>query len=493
MSTVALILAAGEGTRMKSDVPKVAHRILGEPLVRYVVDAARAAGCERVVAITGHRAEVVEELLDGVETVRQPEQLGTGHAVMCARDALAGFEGSLLVLSGDTPLVRAETLAGLVAMRESSGAALTLLTTHLHDPSGYGRITRNRDGAVSGIVEHKDLAPDQHSLTEVNTGTYCFEAGVLFAHLDWLTTENAQGEYYLTDMVRLFNDEGMLVTALSAEEPLETLGINSRVQLAEAGAVLQQRINTGHMLAGVTMVAPDLVWVGPHVVLGRDVELLPMTFLLGHTTAADGAVIGPNSRLTDSSVGEGARVDASVLAEAVVGPGASVGPVAYLRPGAVLEARAKAGTCVEIKTSRLGEDSMVPHLSYIGDADIGADVNVGAGTITCNYDGAATHGTVIEDSAFIGSDTMLVAPVRIGRGAATGAGSAISHDVPAGALGIERAEQRTVDGWADRRRVAREGMAPDAQASDAAGEAGDAAGASGDATNEVRESRGSDG
>ena len=453
MSPVALVLAAGEGTRMKSTVPKVAHRILGEPLVRYVVDAARDAGCERVVVITGHRAEVVEALLNDSETIRQDRQLGTGHAVMCARDALAGVEGSLLVLSGDTPIVRSDTLAGLIALRESSGAALTLLTTHLHDPSGYGRIVRDRDGAVSGIVEHKDLAPDQHALNEVNTGTYCFDAAVMFAHLDRLTTQNAQGEYYLTDLVRVFNDEGLLVTALAADEPLETLGINSRVQLAEAARVLQQRINTRHMLQGVTMTAPDLVWVGPHVTLGRDVELLPMTFLLGTTSIGDGAVIGPNSRVTDSVVGAEAWVDSSVVVEAVVGAEAKVGPVAYLRPGAVLEARAKAGTCVEIKKSHIGEGSKIPHLSYIGDAVIGAGVNVGAGTITCNYDGFSKNTTVVEDGAFIGSDTMLVAPVRIGQDAVTGAGSAISRDVPAGALGIERAEQRNVDGWTAKRRA----------------------------------------
>jgi len=455
MSATALILAAGEGTRMKSATPKVAHAILGEPLVRYVVDAARDAGCERIVVITGHSAEEVENLLEDVECVRQSDQLGTGHAVMCARDSLSGFEGSLLVLSGDTPLLQAETLAGLVAMRETSGAALTLLTTHLHDPSGYGRIVRDRDGAVEAIVEHKDLAPEQHELTEVNTGTYCFDAAVLFAHLDRLTTQNAQGEYYLTDMVQVFNDEGLLVTALPAEDPLETLGVNSRVQLAEAADVLQGRINTAHMLMGVTMISPGLVWIGPHVSLGRDVELLPMVFLFGNTSVADGAIIGPNSRLTDSAVGEDARVDSSVLVEATVGPGASVGPLAYLRPGAVLGAGAKAGMCVEIKTSRVGANSKVPHLSYIGDALIGEGVNVGAGTITCNYDGAAKHATVIEDGAFIGSDTMLVAPVRIGRGAVTGAGSAISRDVPAGALGIERAEQRTVEGWAATHRVAR--------------------------------------
>ena len=357
MSAVALILAAGEGTRMKSGLPKVAHEILGVPMVRYAVEAARAAGCERVIAVTGHGAEVVDALLTGVEVVHQDEQLGTGHAVMCAHGVLADFSGSLVVLSGDTPLLRAETIAGLVAMRESSGAAVTLLTTRLHDPSGYGRIVRDRDGAVEAIVEQKDLARDQHHLDEVNTGTYCFDAAVLFAHLDRLSTENAQGEYYLTDMVAVFNAEGLLVTALTADDPLETLGVNSRVQLAEASSVLQRRINTGHMLAGVTMIDPSLVWIGPDVSIGRDVVLWPMTFLVGSTTVGDGAVVGPGSRVTDSVVGEGARVDSSVLAGAKVGAGATVGPVAYLRPGAVLEAHARAEYRVETGDSRVNEDS----------------------------------------------------------------------------------------------------------------------------------------
>jgi len=451
MSAVALILAAGEGTRMKSGLPKVAHTVLGVPMVRYVVRAARAAGCERVIAITGHGADTVDELLADVEVVHQDKQLGTGHAVMCARETLAGFSGSLVVLSGDTPLLRPETIAGLIAQRESSASGVTLLTTHLHDPSGYGRIVRDRDGAVAAIVEQKDLASAQHHLDEVNTGTYCFDAAVLFAHLDRLSTENAQGEYYLTDMVAVFNEEGLLVSALAAEEPLETLGVNSRVQLAQATEVMQRRINTHHMIEGVTMADPDLVWIGPDVRVGRDVELWPMTFLMGSTIVEDGAIVGPNSRVTDSRVGAGARVDSSVLVEAEVGPGATVGPVAYLRPGTVLEANSKAGTCVEIKKSRIGEGSKVPHLSYIGDAQIGRNVNVGAGTITCNYDGVHKHPTTIGDGAFIGSDTMLVAPVNIGEGAVTGAGSAITRDVPANALGVERTEQRVIEGWVERR------------------------------------------
>ncbi len=452
MGATALVLAAGEGTRMKSALPKVAHRILGVPMVAYVVRAAEEAGCDRVVTVTGHGAETVEALVPACECVRQDRQLGTGHAVMCAREALADATGSLVVLSGDSPLIRPETIAALIEARERAGAAVALLTARMPDPTGYGRIVRADTGAVEGIVEQKDCTREQCAIDEVNTGTYCFDAAVLFEHLDRLDTDNAQGEFYLTDMVALFADEGLAVASVTVGDPLETLGVNSRVQLAEAARVMQRRINERHMLAGVTMVDPDLVWIGPDVELARDCELLPMTFLLGRTVVGEGAVIGPSARVTDSVVGDGAVVDSSILLEAEVGPGATVGPVAYLRPGAVLAARSKAGACVEIKNTTVGEGSKVPHLSYIGDATIGEHVNVGAGTITCNYDGVRKHRTVIEDGAFIGSDTMLVAPLTIGAGAVTAAASAITKDVAPGSLAIERSEQREVTGWAERRR-----------------------------------------
>jgi bifunctional UDP-N-acetylglucosamine pyrophosphorylase / glucosamine-1-phosphate N-acetyltransferase len=452
MGATALILAAGEGTRMKSALPKVAHAILGVPMVSYVVDAAREAGCDRVVAVTGYRAEVVEELLGEVECVRQDLQLGTGHAVMCAREVLDA-SGSLLVLSGDSPLIRAETIAALVAAREEANAAVVLLTAHLSDPTGYGRIVRDGEGSVAAIVEQKDCTPVQCGIDEVNTGIYCFDAAALFEHLDRLSTDNAQGEFYLTDMVSLFVAEALSVRAIAVDDPLETLGVNSRVQLAEATKALQRRINESHMLAGVTMTDPDLVWIAPGVEIGRDTEVLPMTFLMGRTRVGERVTLGPDTRVTDSVIDDEATVDSSVLVGAEVGPGATVGPVAYLRPGAVLGRSAKAGTCVEIKNSTVGEGSKVPHLSYIGDATIGAGVNVGAGSITCNYDGYRKHRTVIEDGAFIGSDTMLVAPVTIGAGAVTAAASAVSRDVKAGSLAIERCDQREIEGWAVRRRA----------------------------------------
>ncbi|NTW28050.1 MAG: bifunctional UDP-N-acetylglucosamine diphosphorylase/glucosamine-1-phosphate N-acetyltransferase GlmU [Coriobacteriia bacterium] len=452
MSAAALILAAGEGTRMNSAKPKVAHEILGRPMLNWVIEAARDAGCQRIIVITGHGAATVETLIGDAEPVLQDRQLGTGHAVMCAKHALDGFTGSLVVLSGDTPLIRPETISGLVAMRESSGAALTVLTAQLADPNGYGRIVRDmRDGGVSRIVEEKDATAHERAITEVNTGAYCFDAAVLFAHLDRLGTENSQGEYYLTDMVAVFNAEGLTVSASISDEASEMLGVNSRVQLADVARIAQRRINRRHMLAGVTMTDPDLVWIGPDVVLGVDVELLPMTFLAGATTVGDRAVIGPNSRLTNATIAEDATVDSSVVIGAKVGRGAQVGPVAYLRPGTVLEAGSKAGTCVEIKNSTIGAGSKVPHLSYIGDANIGERANIGAGTITCNFDGFSKHKTVIGDGAFVGSDTMLVAPVTVGAGAVTAAGSAITRDVPANALGVERSEQVNVEDWRHRR------------------------------------------
>ncbi len=456
MSMTALILAAGEGTRMKSDLPKVAHEVLGVPMVRLVIQAAKAADCDRVVVVTGHKAEIVEALIPGVPTARQIEQLGTGHAVMCAREELDGVSGSLVVLSGDTPLLRPTTIARLVEARESGNAAAAVLATHMDDPSGYGRIVRDADGSVAAIVEHKDASADQLGICEINTGTYCFDSRVLFSHLDKLSTDNAQGEFYLTDMISVLRSEGLAVVASTTDDPGETLGVNSRVQLAQATRVMQERINEQHMLSGVTMVDPSLVWISPGVEVGRDVVLEPMTFLTGKTRVGDRAHLGPNTRVHDSRIGTEARVDASILDGAVVGHQATVGPVSYLRAGAILEVGAKAGACVEIKKSTIGEGSKVPHLSYIGDATIGKGVNVGAGSITCNYDGAHKHSTVIGDGAFIGSDTMLIAPVSIGRGSVTGAGSAISSDVPEDALAVERSEQRILAGWAERRRSKRD-------------------------------------
>jgi bifunctional UDP-N-acetylglucosamine pyrophosphorylase/glucosamine-1-phosphate N-acetyltransferase len=449
----AIVLAAGEGTRMRSALPKVAHEILGVPLVRYVVDAARTAGVGRVITVVGHGAEAVGALVADTETAVQEQQLGTGHAVRCAEAALSGFDGPVLVLAGDVPLLRSETLVALVEKLREAKAACVLLTARFPDPAGYGRIVRDDRGGVAAIVEHKDLTPDHAVTDECNAGVYCFDAALLFDALSRITPANAQGEYYLTDVVALLRADGHAVEALTLAEPDESHGINTRVQLAVAARHMQRRINEAHMLAGVTMIDPSLVWIGPAVTIGTDVVIEPMTVLAGASSIADHVSLGPSTQILDSTVEANALVEQSVVRGARIGERACVGPNAFIRPGTVLGPDTKVGSFVEVKNSAVGEGSKVPHLSYIGDATIGTGVNIGAGSITCNYDGRGKHPTVIGDDAFIGSATMLVAPVKIGDGAMTAAGSAIAKDVPAGALGIERAEQRTIEGWADRRKA----------------------------------------
>jgi bifunctional UDP-N-acetylglucosamine pyrophosphorylase/glucosamine-1-phosphate N-acetyltransferase len=456
MQAAAIILAAGEGTRMRSGQPKVAHKILGVPLVRYVVEAVHGAGIQRIVTVVGHRAEMVTPLVTDTVPVVQERQLGTGHAVGCAREVLADFAGPLVVLAGDVPLVRAETIRDLVKAFADTGAACTMLTARFRNPQGYGRVVRDADGFVLSIVEQKDLTGDQLGIEECNVGIYCFDAVALFERIERLAPANVQGEYYLTDVIGLLRDDGLTVAAIEMEDVDEAHGINTRVQLAHVARIMQWRINGDHMLSGVTMTAPDMVWVSPGVTIGRDAVIEPMTVLSGQTTVGEGAVVGPNTRIDSGTVGARATVEQSVVRGARIGEDALVGPNAFLRPGTVLEAGSKVGSFVEVKNSTIGEGSKVPHLSYVGDATVGRDVNIGAGSITCNYDGFAKHPTVIGDNAFIGSDTMLVAPVEIGRGAMTAAGSAITKDVPAGALGVERDEQRNIEGWAERRRAANE-------------------------------------
>ena len=446
----AIVLAAGEGTRMRSALPKVTHEILGTPLVRWVVDAVHGAGIQRIVTVVGHGGEAVAALVPDTTTAIQQTRLGTGDAVRAAAGALEGFDGPVIVIAGDVPLVRSETVAALLASFTGSEAACTVLTAFIPDPAGYGRIVRDAAGNVTGIVEQRDLAEGQLSIGECNVGIYCFDCRAMFDALAHVTPANAQGEYYLTDVVALMHQDGLRVTALVLDDVDESHGVNTRVQLAAVSRILQRRINTAHMLGGVTMTDPDLVWIGPGVTIGRDVVIEPMSTLFGDTHVDEGAHIGPSARIVDATVGAHATVEQAIVREATIGERATVGPNAFLRPGTVLEAGSRAGSFVEIKNSTIGEGSKVPHLSYIGDATLGAGVNVGAGSITCNFDGVDKHRTIIGDGAFIGSDTMLVAPVEIGRGAATGAGSAITKDVPDGALGIERTTQRNVDGWSDR-------------------------------------------
>lgn len=451
MEASALILAAGQGTRMKSSKPKVVHEILGKPLVRWVVDAAHAAGIDSIVSIIGHGRDQVEPLLTDTTCVVQEQQLGTAHAVLVARDALAGRTGSLVVLTGDSPLVKPSTIEELVRVREEAQAAVVVLTMEAQDPTGYGRIVRDGAGDVLAIVEQKDCTPEQAAITECNSGFYCFDIDLLFSALEEVSTDNAQGEYYLTDVLEIARNRGQRVMALKSTDPDECLGVNSRIQLAQATAILQQRINERHMAAGVTMWDPKTTWIGPDVTLEPDVELLPMTFLLGKTSVASGSVVGPNTRLTDTVVGPDCTVDETVALETTMDSHVTCGPRAYLRPGTHLCDNSKAGTHVEIKKSTIGPGSKVPHLSYIGDATIGRDVNIGAGSITCNYDGEKKWPTTIGDKCFIGSDVMMVAPVNIGENALVGAGSVITKDVSAGALGLGRARQTEIEHWNERK------------------------------------------
>lgn len=452
MQASALILAAGAGTRMKSSKPKVAHEILGKPLVRWVVDAAHSAGIDSVVSIVGHGRDQVEPLLSDTTMVVQEEQLGTAHAVLVAREALAGKSGSLVVLTGDSPLVRPSTIEDLVRTREENNAAVVVLTMEASDPFGYGRIVRDDAGDVVEIVEQKDCTPDQAAITECNSGFYCFDIELLFSALEEVSTDNAQGEYYLTDVLGIARKRGQRVLAFKAEDPTECLGVNSRIQLAQATRILQQRINEAHMAAGVTMMDPSTTWIGPDVSIEQDVELLPMTFLLGATSIATGSVIGPSTRLTDVVVGKDCVVEETVGIETTMEQGVTCGPRAYLRPGTYLCEHAKAGTHVEIKKSTIGPGSKVPHLSYIGDATLGSNVNIGAGSITCNYDGEKKWPTTIGDNCFVGSDVMMVAPVNLGENSLIGAGSVITKDVSAGALGLGRARQTEIEHWNERKK-----------------------------------------
>ena len=443
---------------MKSSKPKVAFEILGKPLVRYVVDAARGAGCDDVVTVLGHGREAVEPLVSDTLVAIQHERLGTGHAVMMAREQLESCnaaDGNIIVLSGDSPLITSETVRSLVERRESTGAAAVILTLELDDPFGYGRIIRDGNGQVTGIVEQKDCTPEQALVHECNSSIYCFDGRKLLESLDRLGNDNAQHEYYLTDVIAIFVGDGLEVAGYVAPDNDEALGINNRLQLSQATKIMQRRINERHMLAGVTMIDPGMVWIGPEVQIAQDVEIWPLSIIMGTSTVGEGSRIGPNTRITDSVVGRDCTVDESVVVESVLEDGVSCGPRAYLRPGVHMLEGSKAGTHVELKKSTIGRGSKVPHLSYIGDTVMGDGVNVGAGSITCNYDGASKHPTTIGDRAFIGSDTMMIAPVNIGNDTVIAAGSAITKDVPDGALGVARSKQKNLEGYTKHVRGAR--------------------------------------
>ena len=451
--TVAVILAAGKGTRMKSALPKVLHAVGGQSMLRHVMTAAEQAGAKRTIVVVGFGGDQVQaEIGAAAEYVLQAEQLGTGHAMMQAQPALAGYTGTVLLLCGDTPLLTGNTLQQLVAAHQQSGAAATVLTAMPADATGYGRILRDKSGQVLGIVEQKDATPEQKQIGEINTGIYCFEAAPLFAALAGLTCNNAQQEYYLTDVLAILAQAGQRVGAVEVADFQETLGINSRLQLAEAEKILRQRKLLELMDSGVTVMDPASTFVDASVSIGEDTVLYPFTWLEGKTTIGRDCRIGPNSRIADSQLGDAVTLHFSYAHECKIADGVTVGPYVHLRPDAELAAGVKVGNFVEVKNSRVGVGSKLPHLSYIGDADIGSGVNIGCGTITVNYDGKKKHRTVVGDTAFVGCNSNLVAPVSVGAGSYIAAGSTITKDVPDGALGVGRARQSNIAGWVEKKK-----------------------------------------
>jgi len=447
----AVVLAAGQGTRMKSKLYKVLHPVCGKPMVQHVVDTLAAMGIEDVVVVVGHGAEAVRSTIgERVAYALQSEQLGTAHAVQQAAPLLADKQGTTFILYGDVPLLSKETLSALLAHHLEQGAAATVLTAIMPDPTGYGRIIRNEAGEVLRIVEHKDATAEQLAIQEINTGIYCFDNQKLLQSLVQVKNENTQGEYYVTDCIGILRDAGEKVTAIPAADPEETMGVNDRVQLAQAEAYMRKRINETHMRNGVTIVDPASTYIEADVQIGPDTIIHPGTHLRGKTTIGADCVLGPQADLTDMTVGDGVTITHSVLTQSVVEEQVTVGPFAYVRPGSHLHAKVKVGDFVEVKNSRIGEGTKIPHLSYIGDAEVGSGVNIGCGTITVNYDGAVKHKTVIGDNAFIGCNANLVAPVQVGNNAYVAAGSTITQDVPDDAMAIARERQVNKPGYADR-------------------------------------------
>lgn len=437
-----IILAAGQGTRMKSKLYKVLHPVCGKPMVQHVVDQVSQLKMEQIVTVVGYGAEKVKEQLDGQTTfVLQEEQLGTAHAVLQAKPLLGNKEGITLVVCGDTPLIRAETMQALIDLHEKSNAKATILTAFADDPTGYGRIIRNEEGLVSRIVEHKDATEDEKKVKEINTGTYCFDNLALFQALEKVSNDNAQGEYYLPDVIEILKSEGEIVAAYQTNQMDETLGVNDRVALAEAEKIMRRRINESLMKEGVTIIDPEHTYIDNDVIIGQDTIIYPGTIIKGKTIIGSECEIGPNSEIHDCKIGDRTKIKQSVASNSEIGSDVNIGPFAHIRPETSIGNEVKIGNFVELKKSQFGDRSKASHLSYIGDAQVGTDVNIGCGSITVNYDGKNKHLTKIEDGAFIGCNSNLVAPLTIGKGAYVAAGSTITTDVPGEALSIARARQ----------------------------------------------------
>lgn len=446
-----VVLAAGQGTRMKSKLFKVMHPVMGRPMVGHVVNAAIDADASEVITITGHGAEVVRDYLgEKSQYVFQEEQLGTAHAVMQAKDLLEGKEGTTLVLSGDTPLLRAETLQQLMAFHEEEEAKATILTALADDPFGYGRVIRTEDGLVSKVVEEKDASEDEKKVREINTGTYCFDNQALFQALEKVDNDNAQGEYYLPDVLEILKNEHEKVGAFQLDNMDEALGVNNRVALAEASRIMRERINEQHMTNGVSIIDPNSTYIEIDVEIARDTVVEPNTYIKGRTTIGEDAFIGLGSVISDSQLADGVEIKQSVIEESIIGKNSDVGPNSHLRTGSVLGESVHIGNYVEVKKSTIGNLSKAGHHTYIGDAEIGVDVNVGCGVVVANYNGITKNKTIIGDNSFIGSNATLVAPVEVGANSFVAAGSTITKEVPASALGIARARQENKEGFHER-------------------------------------------
>lgn len=447
----AVILAAGQGTRMKSKLYKVLHPVCGKPMVEHVVDQISKLNIQEIVTIIGHGAEKVKsELGEKSKYALQAEQLGTAHAVMQAEKILGGNEGVTIVVCGDTPLIKAETMEALFKHHEASHAKATILTAKLTDPAGYGRIIRNADGLVEKIVEHKDATEAERTIQEINTGTYCFDNIALFSALKQVSNENAQGEYYLPDVIEILKGQGGLVTALTTDDFEETIGVNDRVALSKAETIMRRRINEIHMRNGVTIVDPANTYIEADVKIGQDTIIYPGTILRGKTEIGEDCHIGPNTEIDSSLIGEQTVIRQSVVENSSVGSKVNVGPFAHIRPASSILDEAKIGNFVEVKKSIFGKGSKASHLSYIGDAEVGSNVNIGCGSITVNYDGKNKFLTKIEDNVFIGCNSNLVAPVTIEKGSYVAAGSTITKDVPGEALAIARARQVNKENYVEK-------------------------------------------
>ncbi|GEN55347.1 bifunctional UDP-N-acetylglucosamine diphosphorylase/glucosamine-1-phosphate N-acetyltransferase GlmU [Halobacillus faecis] len=447
----AVVLAAGQGTRMKSKLYKVLHPVCGKPMVQHVVDQLNTLDLQELITVVGFGAEKVQEQLgEDSHYVIQEEQLGTGHAVLQADDILADKEGTTVVVCGDTPLLTGETLQKLLDHHDAQGAKATVLTAHAEDPHGYGRVIRGGNGQVERIVEQKDASEEEQAIQEINTGTYCFDNAMLFDALKNVSNDNVQGEYYLPDVVEILKGQGETISAYQTPEFSESLGVNDRVALSKAEKLMKQRINEQHMRNGVTLVDPEQTYIGPDVTIGRDVVIYPGSVLEGKTTIEDDALIGPHSTITNSHVGSETTIKQSVAADSKIGSRVQIGPFAHIRPQSSLGDDVKVGNFVEVKKASFGDGSKASHLSYIGDAEVGSGVNIGCGTITVNYDGENKHLTTIEDDAFIGCNSNLIAPVTVGKGAYVAAGSTINQDVPSEALSIARSRQTNKEGYASK-------------------------------------------